>query len=476
MGEARVGVSASTLRRRRQAESDHPADIARREKALKKRRAKLATETDEEREARLEKKRKYDRDRKARKLAAAAAAAANVASTSSSTTASLSDDIASPGGTSESALKRPGRDLVKSAQKTRGIQPSGSKVGLKQSSSTSSRVKRKLSECSGTSRGSGQPAHSALKRTVKEEKESSDEDSSDDEDTKYMTDKEKSLKQIIEEFKGADVMALQDALVTCKWDVCETRAYLLENPPRRMAPNPYRNAQFNIFPSSRSRDVDSNSEEEGEVTPQETVITRNAPPMKNTTSGLPNPEAPSDTDLCNSQKTVELLPANAIKVEVVSDDEEQIDGDVHGMTSDTDESDEEIHRKPVKVEPHIITGFLDNASSDELVTISVCQPKVEAVEENRPHETWKTATSQRTPEDVVGRKGNNEEFILPTGHVPEHLPSSVEKQINPGDFVAVEIKESSSQVLMAASLYATALQQRLTDERERTRLRHVQPL
>lgn len=62
--------------------------------------------------------------------------------------------------------------------------------------------------------------------------------------------------------------ALQDALVTCKWDVCETRAYLLENPPRRMAPNPYRNAQFNIFPSSGSRDVDSDSEEEEEVTPQ----------------------------------------------------------------------------------------------------------------------------------------------------------------------------------------------------------------
>ncbi|XP_054922148.1 uncharacterized protein [Dermacentor andersoni] len=386
------------------------------------------------------------------------------------------NDIASPCGTPESALKRPSRDLVKSAQKTRGTRPSGSKVGLEQSSSTSIGVKRKLSECSGASRGSGQPAHSALKKTVKEEKESSEEDSSDDEDTKYMTDKEKSLKQIIEEFKEADVMALQDALVTCKWDVCETRAYLLENPPRRMAPNPYRNAQFNIFPSSGSRDVDSDSEEEEEVTPQETVITRNEPPMKNTTGGLPNPGAPSDTDLCNSQKTVELLPVNAIKVEVVSDDEEQIDGDVHGMTSDTDESDEEIDRKPVKVEPHIITGFLDNASSDELVTISVCQPKVEAVEENRPHETWRTATSQQTPEDVAGRKGNNEEFILPTGHVPEHLPSSVEKQINPGDFVAVEIKESSSQVLMAASLYATALQQRLTDERERTRLRHVQPL
>ncbi|XP_037578084.1 uncharacterized protein LOC119460988 isoform X3 [Dermacentor silvarum] len=386
------------------------------------------------------------------------------------------NDIASPGGTPESALNRPGRDLVKSAQKSHGERPSGSKVGLELSPSTTSGVKRKLSECGGVSRGSGKPAQSASKKTIKEEKESSEEDSSDEEGTKYMTDKEKSLKQIIKEFKGADVMALQDALVTCKWDVCETRAYLLENPPRRMAPNPYRNAQFNIFPSSGSRDADSDSEEEGEVTPQETVTTRNEPPAKNTIGGLPKPQAPSDTDSCNSQKTVELLPANAIKVEAVSDNEEQIDGDVHGFTSDTDESDEEIHRTPVKVEPHIITGYVDNASSDELVTISVCQPKVEAVEENEPRETWKTATNQRTPEDVAGRKDNNEEFILPTGHVPEHLPSSVEKQINPGDFVAVEIKESSSQVLMAASLYATALQQRLTDERERTRLRRVQPL
>lgn len=386
------------------------------------------------------------------------------------------NDIASPRGTRESALKRPGRDLVKSAQKSHGIQPSGSKVGLEQSPSKSGGVKRKLSERGGVSRGSGQPAQSALKKAIKKEEESSEEDSSDEEGTRYMTDKEKSLKQIIDEFKGADVMALQDALVKCKWDVCETRAYLLENPPRRMAPNPYRNAQFNIFPSSGTRDADSDSEEEGELTPQETVTTRNEPPAKDMTGGPPKPQAPSDTGSCNPQKTVELLPVNAIKVEVVSDEEEQIDGDVHGLTSDTDESDEEIRRAPVKVEPRIITGFLDNASSDELVTVSVCQPKVEPVEENRPHETWRTATNQRTPEDMADRKDNSEEFILPTGHVPEHLPSSVEKQINPGDFVAVEIKESSSQVLMAASLYATALQQRLTDERERTRLRRVQPL
>ncbi|XP_037519700.2 uncharacterized protein LOC119396519 [Rhipicephalus sanguineus] len=315
-----------------------------------------------------------------------------------------------------------------------------------------------------------------------------------------MTDKEKSLKQIIEEFKGADVMALQDALVTCKWDVCETRAYLQENPPRRMAPNPYRNAQFNIFPSSSSRDVDSDSEEEREPTPQEAVTTRNEPSTKNATRSVPEPQASADPDTCCSptccsQRTVELVPVSEMKVEVVSDEEEQIDGDVHGMTSDTDESDEETHRAPVKVEPciderneevkcalvkvepRICMGFLNNASSDELVTVPICRPKLEAVEENGPDETWKTVTNQQVPEDVAERNDDGEEFILPTEDFPEHPSSSVEeKQINPGDFVAVEIKENSSKVLMAASLYATALQHRMSNDRQRTRLRRVQPL
>lgn len=403
-------------------------------------------------------------------------------------------------GTSESSLKRPGLNVVKSADKSCGSKPRDSTVNSEQGSSTSSGVKRKLLETSGKSRVSGQPASSALKRTVKKEKESSEDESSDEEGTKYMTDKEKSLKQIIEEFKGADVMALQDALVTCKWDVCETRAYLQENPPRRMAPNPYRNAQFNIFPSSSSRDVDFDSEEEGEPTPQEAVTTRNEPSAKNATHSVPEPQASADPDTCCSptccsQRTIELVPVSEMKVEVVSDEEEQIDGDVHGMTSDTDESDEETHRAsvkvepciderneevkctPVKVEPRICMGFLNNASSDELVTVPVCRPKLEAVEENGPDETWKTVTNQEVPEDVAERNDDGEEFILPTEDFPEHPSSSAEeKQINPGDFVAVEIKENSSKVLMAASLYATALQHRMSNDRQRTRLRRVQPL
>ncbi|KAL1417094.1 hypothetical protein MTO96_027150 [Rhipicephalus appendiculatus] len=403
-------------------------------------------------------------------------------------------------GTSESSLKRPCRNIAKSPDTSRGNQPRDSAVNSEQGPSTSTGVKRKLPEPCGKSRVSGQPAPSALKRTVKKEKESSEDESSDEEGTKYMTDKEKSLKQIIEEFKGADVMALQDALVTCKWDVCETRAYLQENPPRRMAPNPYRNAQFNIFPSSGSRNVDTDSEEEREPSPQEAVTTRNEPSGKNATRGVPKPQASTDPDTCCSptccsQRTVELVPVCEIKVEAVSDDEEQIDGDVHGMTSDTDESDEETDRTPVKVEPcidernedvkcapvkiepRISMGLLNNASSDELVTIPVCRPKLEAVEENGPDETWTTVTNQQEPEDAAERNDDGEEFILPTEHATEQPSSSVEeKQINPGDFVAVEIKENSSKVLMAASLYATALQHRMSDDRQRTRLRRVQPL
>lgn len=407
------------------------------------------------------------------------------------------NDTVSPG-TSESSLKRPGQSVVKSANKSLGNQPGDSAANLEQGPSTSTGVKRKLSESCGKSRVLGQPAPSGSKRTVK--KESSEDESSDEEGTKYMTEKEKSLKQIIEEFKGADVMALQDALVTCKWDVCETRAYLQENPPRRMAPNPYRNAQFNIFPTSRSRNVDSDSEEEREQSPQAAIATRNKASGRNATRDEPEPQVSADPDTCCSptcclQRTVELVPVCEIKVEVVSDDEEQIDGDVHGTTRDTDESDEETDSTPVKVEPciderneevkcaavkiepRICMGFLNNASSDELVTIPICEPKLEAVEESGPDETWKTVTNQQEQEDVAEGNDDGEEFILPTEHVTEQPSSSVEeKQINPGDFVAVEIKENSSKVLMAASLYATALQHRMSEDRQRPRLRRVQPL
>lgn len=400
-------------------------------------------------------------------------------------------DTVSPG-TSELVLEGPGRNWNKSSvDKSRGSQSRDSNINLEQGPLISSGVKRKLP---GQCRESRQPTQGALRKTVKKEKESSEDESSDEEGTKYMTDKEKSLKQIIEEFKGADVMALQDALVTCKWDVVETRAYLHKNPPRRMAPNPYRNAHLHIFPSSGSRHTRSDSDEERDVTPQEAATTRNEPPDKDATAGVSKHQVHNDPESCSSQRTVELVLVNEIKVEAVSDDEEQIDGDVHGMSSDTDESDKEIHHAhvkvepciderneemqcaPVKVEPHIVMGFLENVSSDELVTVPVCQPKLEADEENRPRERWKTVTNQQTSEDMAGRNDDSEEFILPADHVPAHSSYSVEKQINPGDFVAVEIKENSNKVLMAASLYATALQQRMTDDRPRTRLRRVQPL
>ncbi|XP_077529931.1 uncharacterized protein LOC144142356 isoform X3 [Haemaphysalis longicornis] len=58
------------LSRRRQAESDHPADIARRaaarERARKAKRAKLASETEEERDVRLAKRREWYHNRKQR--------------------------------------------------------------------------------------------------------------------------------------------------------------------------------------------------------------------------------------------------------------------------------------------------------------------------------------------------------------------------------------------------------------------------
>uniref|UniRef100_A0A224YUX9 CDK5RAP1-like protein n=1 Tax=Rhipicephalus zambeziensis TaxID=60191 RepID=A0A224YUX9_9ACAR len=81
--------------------------------------------------------------------------------------------------------------------------------------------------------------------------------------------------------------------------------------------------------------------------------------------------------------------------------------------------------------------------------------------------------SRRSPEDMAGRNDNNVKVVFPKILVPEHPSSSVKKQIQPGDYVVVQIQDCSSQVLKGMPLYATSLQQYMAEEREQVRLRHV---
>lgn len=79
-------------------------------------------------------------------------------------------------------------------------------------------------------------------------------------------------------------------------------------------------------------------------------------------------------------------------------------------------------------------------------------------------------TSRRSPEDWCGRNDNNVKVIFPKMHIAENPASSVEKQIEPGDYVVVKIKECSSQVLKGTPLYITSLQQHTAVEREHSHI------
>ncbi|XP_050033112.1 uncharacterized protein [Dermacentor andersoni] len=75
MDSALVGLSVRALQRKRQAESTHPGDIARRQAAKSQAKAKLLAETPEQREARLARYRVYYQARKRAKTEATATAA-----------------------------------------------------------------------------------------------------------------------------------------------------------------------------------------------------------------------------------------------------------------------------------------------------------------------------------------------------------------------------------------------------------------
>ncbi|XP_077540139.1 mitochondrial tRNA methylthiotransferase CDK5RAP1 [Haemaphysalis longicornis] len=75
--------------------------------------------------------------------------------------------------------------------------------------------------------------------------------------------------------------------------------------------------------------------------------------------------------------------------------------------------------------------------------------------------------SRRSSQDMAGRNDNNTKVIFPRTHVLEYLSSSVKREIQPGDYIVVEIQDCSSQVLKGVPLYITSLQEHMAAQRRR---------
>ncbi|KAL1417095.1 hypothetical protein MTO96_027151 [Rhipicephalus appendiculatus] len=264
--------------------------------------------------------------------------------------------------TPESELKRSGPD--KNAEASPDVTASGSTADLEEESqvvTNGARRKRVLSSSSeedgGSSSSSKRRALDTGRKTNHVEDDSSREKNSDDDEcTRYMTDKEKGLRLLIEEFRGADIMDIQDALV--QW-------------------------------------VEFDGEEETRASPkgdsQEKVPATSDSPVKSTSAGLSKFKAFNDLKSRGTQKKVSQRPAKALKIDDASDEEEYCNEDIYGSADDSEDSGAEADDTPARAETkRAITEFFDNASFNELLAIPSCsRKKAEAIVENRPYGTWK---------------------------------------------------------------------------------------
>lgn len=303
--------------------------------------------------------------------------------------------------TPESALKRTGSD--KSSEKSPDIAASSSTADLEESPVVTNGTRRKRvlsssSEEDGESSGKGSKrcTSDAKRKTNHIEDDSSrDKNSDDDECTRYMTDREKGLRQLIEEFKRADIMDIQDALVVCKWNVAEARMYLLGNPPSTKSCSPHRNARYKTVSSSSSKGVEFDGTEAKDtspkVEPDGKVASTSESPAKSSSAGLSKFKAFNDLKSRGPQKKTVKRPAKALKIDDASDEEEYCNEDIYGSADNSEDSGEESDDTPAKAETkRAITEFFDNASLNELLAIPGCsRKKADAILENRPYETWK---------------------------------------------------------------------------------------
>ncbi|CAN7989082.1 unnamed protein product [Ixodes hexagonus] len=67
--------------------------------------------------------------------------------------------------------------------------------------------------------------------------------------------------------------------------------------------------------------------------------------------------------------------------------------------------------------------------------------------------------SRRSASDLAGRNDNNTKVIFPQSLVPESLGSTVQREIQPGDYVVVKVHDCTSQVLKGIPVHISSLQE-----------------
>lgn len=139
------------------------------------------------------------------------------------------DTVAIPG-TPEPASKKASRELAQSSRvECPNVQAPCSTGNVKEREVVGSGVKQKpvlstASEGDKRPRQLQQPSNITAKKAIKVESSVTD---SLVKHTRYMTDRERSLKELRQEFKTTDIMNVLQALVACNWHVGQARAQLL---------------------------------------------------------------------------------------------------------------------------------------------------------------------------------------------------------------------------------------------------------
>lgn len=130
----------------------------------------------------------------------------------------------------EAASKKASRELAQSSRlECPNIQAPSSTSSLKESEVVGSGAKEKLVPSTASERDKRpkelqKPINITAKKTIKVECGVKD---SLVKHTRYMTDRERSLKELRQEFKTTDIMNVLQALVACNWHVGQARTHLL---------------------------------------------------------------------------------------------------------------------------------------------------------------------------------------------------------------------------------------------------------
>ncbi|XP_077539654.1 SWI/SNF-related matrix-associated actin-dependent regulator of chromatin subfamily A containing DEAD/H box 1 homolog isoform X2 [Haemaphysalis longicornis] len=335
--------------------------------------------------------------------------------------------------TPESALKKAGRDPNQSGQESPDTQATCSTIDMEESEVIAGNgVKRKRVLSSSSEEEDGGCTNDAAENPPSKGEDGHVSDGySSDESTRYMTDKEKSLKQLMEEFRSADIMDVQDALVACKWDVSQARLHILKvSSANNKSQTPKNNVRFKTVSSSLgSKGADFDAAEDREVTPKAHVVTKsgNAASGKNPSGGgLSKFKAFNALKASEPQQQQKPRPkkAKTTRVEEDSDDDDYRNEDIYHSDGDSEDGDAERADTPAMLETkRVLTEFFDEASLNELLAVPGCsRKKAEALVENRPYKTWKTLVHKlETCKNLTPALLNSAKNLLHTREVVSRL-------------------------------------------------------